>query len=111
MSKMQEGITLYLTIAVLSILTTLLLSLSGISVSQIKVLWGLSDSVVAFYAADTGIEQGLYQIRKQENYNSIPQTLLGQASYNVFITTTTDEIIMKSVSKCKETRRAIEVRY
>jgi len=109
--KSQQGVSLYLTIVILSVLTAALLTLITMSVSQIKVIWTVSDSAIAFYAADTGTEQALYQIRQGAIYDDIPETPLGEASYNVSISTTTEETIIKSMGSYKETRRVIEIRY
>lgn len=107
----KKGISLYLTLVVLSVLMTCLLTLVGIFISQIKIIWTLGDSVTAFYAADTGIEQALYRIRKQGDMGSIPDTPLGEASFNVSISTSTGEIIIKSRGSYRGTKRAIEVVY
>ena len=57
--KFQKGVSLYFAISILSVLTAVLLALVSISVSQIKVIGHLGDSVIAFYAADNGIEEML----------------------------------------------------
>ena len=59
--KNQKGVSLYLTIVILSVLTASLLALTSIAISQIKVIYKIGDSVVAFYAADSGAEQLLYE--------------------------------------------------
>ncbi len=110
-NKKNKGISLYLTLVVLSVLTVILFSLVGIVVSQIRVIWTISHSTIAFFAADTGIEHGLYQIRKQNNYTDIPETVLGNASYSVTITTTTDETTISSLGNFRDIRRALEVVY
>lgn len=61
-TNLSSGVALYLAIIVLAVLTTALLSLLAIVLSQSKAISALSDSVVAFYAADTGIEEALYCI-------------------------------------------------
>ena len=110
-NKKSKGISLYLTLVVLSVLTTVLLSLVGIVVSQIKVIWITSNSVTAFFAADTGVEQGLYQIRKEWNFADIPETPLGDAFYSVTITTTSEETIISSLGRFSNISRALEVIY
>lgn len=59
---MQRGLTLYLSIIIMAILLALVLGLTAISVTQLKMTRGIENSVVAFYAADTGIEQALKAI-------------------------------------------------
>lgn len=56
----QKGSSLYFSIIILSILLAIALGLGAILVGQSRVIKGMGDSVAAFYAADTGIEQVLY---------------------------------------------------
>lgn len=55
--------TLYLTIVLMAILSAMVLGVTTIIVGGTKIVKGLDDSVKAFYAADTGIEQALYRTR------------------------------------------------
>lgn len=113
---MEKGVSLYLTIVILGVLTASLLALIGISVSQIKVIFTLGDSVVAFYAADTGIEQALMN-RDSSCPPDIPQTSLGQASYEVEVLSATspdcdaDNCCIWSTGTYKDKKRRIEVKY
>lgn len=59
--QFQKGASLYLAILLTSILLAIGLGLSFLSVFQIQTLRGLVDSVSAFFAADTGIEQELFE--------------------------------------------------
>lgn len=106
----EKGVSLYLAIVILSVLTAVLLALVSISVSQIKVIWTLSDSIKAFYAADTGIEQALYQVRKEGNYNNFLGKN-GDSSYQVFITSDANGVSIKSIGNYNGTKRAIETNY
>lgn len=62
--KGQRGAVLYLTIIVMVILLAIVLGLSAILLSQLKMVKEMENSVIAFYAADTGIEQELKNIYK-----------------------------------------------
>lgn len=55
----QKGISLFLAVIILTIILTIVLGLSTILIGQIKMIRGMGNSVVALYAADTGIEQVL----------------------------------------------------
>ena len=71
----QRGVSLFLAIIVLSIILAIVFGLSAILVGQIKILRGIGKSVVAIYAADTGIEQALddiFESNFQERYPSDP---------------------------------------
>jgi len=58
-SSNQKGISLILAVIVLSVILAIVLGLTTILVTQIRIVRGMGNSVVAFYAADTGIEQAL----------------------------------------------------
>ena len=112
---MKKGVSLYFAIVILSVLSTTLLALITISISQIKVIWTLGDSVVAFFAADTGIEECLYRIRKEGNFNPFSGSLNG-ASYTVTVQGVgpdcdADNYCLKSRGSYKKTKRAIEATY
>jgi len=64
-NKKEEGVILYLTLVILAFMTSVLTVLVGLAISQTKNIWSASDSVGAFYAADTGIEETLYRIYKE----------------------------------------------
>lgn len=57
--KNEKGVSLYLSIVILAILLAISLGLNTILISQIKMIRGIEESVIAFYAADTGIETKL----------------------------------------------------
>ncbi len=59
--RLQKGVSIYLALMIMSILLAIGLGISLIIVSQMKTIKGMGDSVVAFYAADTGIERALYE--------------------------------------------------
>lgn len=69
-NKNQQGVTLYLAIVVLSLMTTVLLSLLSIVVSQTKAVITAGYSAIAFHAADTGAERILYDIFDQGGADS-----------------------------------------
>jgi len=56
----QKGVSLYFAIIILSILLAIVLGLATILVGQTRMIKGMGDSVAAFFAADTGVEQVLY---------------------------------------------------
>ena len=70
--KKEKGASLYLAIVIMSILLATVLGLTTISISQIKLVRGMGDSVMAFGAADAGIEWALYQERKECRQPSCP---------------------------------------
>lgn len=111
----QKGVSLYISCLIMMLLLGLSLGLSIILVSQLKIIRDMSKSVVAFYAADSGIERGLKE-------NPSPpwefSGLLGDASYYVKAFSPGKEdcpsspgitYCINSVGIYKGTRRAIQI--
>jgi len=108
----QKGVSLYLAIIILSILSAVSLGLISMSISGIKIAKGLENSVISFYAANTGIERSLYDRRKQAGGGEFYGTLLeGEAGYDVSVIVDGEEITIKSIGIYRNTQRAIEVKY
>ena len=57
----ERGVSVFLAVIILSILLAIALGLSTILVSQIRMLKGMENSILSFYAADTGVERILYE--------------------------------------------------
>ncbi len=105
-----RGVSLYLTLVILSVLTVALLALVNLSVSQIRIISTAGNSVAAFFAADTGIEYSLYRVRKEDNLESF-SGVLGESSYDVVISITSATTTIQSIGGFRNTRRAIEAKY
>jgi len=60
----QKGISLVFTFFIMVIILAMVLGISIILISEIKMIRGMGNSVVAFYAADSGIEKTFYYDRK-----------------------------------------------
>jgi len=114
MRSEEKGISLYLAIVIITVLTSALLALVSVSVSQIGIIWGLGDSVNAFYAADTGAERILYDIYKG-GYIPIlgdcPYSgTLDGAVYQVCVSPSASSTIW-STGVYKNTQRRIEISF
>ncbi|MFA5249273.1 MAG: hypothetical protein WC397_01920 [Candidatus Paceibacterota bacterium] len=59
----QKGISLFMTMVMMAIIMAMVLGVTAIIINGLNMIEGVSDSVKAFHAADTGIEQALYNIR------------------------------------------------
>ena len=86
----QKGVSLFLTIIILAIILAIVFGLGAILIGQIKTIREMGNSIIAFYAADTGIEKilkvALDDIRNdtdllQDSYND--PDIGNNASYNV----------------------------
>jgi len=108
---MEKGISLYLAVVILAILTSAVLGLVVLLTGQIKIFSPLGDSVIAFYAADTGVEHSLYNIRKEGGDGKVSEEIsYGEEKKAVYTVEKRDSIII-SQGTYKETTRAIEISY
>jgi len=121
----EKGVSLYLSLMIMTVLLTMALGLSAILFGQIRIVREMGNSVVAFYAADTGIEWTLYQSEECRRLSpdcnlsickldctclldqTFPEKNIGQASY--IATVSNNGATLKSIGRYKETKRAIEV--
>lgn len=55
---------MYFSLVVLTIILGIILGLSSMLISQIKMVRGMEHSVIAFYAADTGVEEALVLLQQ-----------------------------------------------
>jgi len=109
----QQGVALYLTMVVLSIMSAAYFALTAILVSQIKITSGAGNSVLAFAAADAGIEEALYKVRHQDySQGSFSGSLPSNGSiYTVTVTLQGQQTVAKSVGSYRTERRAIEIQF
>lgn len=78
--KNERGSSLYLTLLIMSVMLSVVLGLTNIIIGGSKLVGGLSSSVKAFTAADTGVEMALYQIYKGGNCTALSNYLPGESS-------------------------------
>ncbi|MDD2732006.1 MAG: hypothetical protein PHI53_02305 [Candidatus Pacebacteria bacterium] len=88
----QKGVSLFITIIILAIILSVIFSVGTVLIGQIKTIREMGNSVVAFYAADTGIERALEKaflyISEGEGRVTFEGEYIGSfndASYNAII--------------------------
>ncbi len=69
---MRKGVSLYIALLVLSILFGISLGLSAILTAHLKMARGVEESVMAFYAADAGIERNLFEFSSSYPRTDLP---------------------------------------
>ena len=113
----QRGVSLYFTIIIMAVLLGIALGINALLIGQLKMIREMGNSVVALYAADTGIEQTL---KNRANPFSVCSqsscSLDNGAQYYISITPkggdcSADNFCIKSVGSYKGTKRAIEITY
>ncbi|MDP2946307.1 MAG: hypothetical protein Q8N61_02540 [bacterium] len=105
----QKGITLLLTVIIISIIMSIAILISNIVITQLKLAGDISDSVAAIYAADSGVEWQLYQIRYGA---SVPVPVM---SNGAIVTTTVigsyPNFTIKSLGSYRAVKRQFEVSF
>ena len=122
--KFQKGVSIYIALMVMFILLGMTLGLTAILINQLRMYVEMEKSVVAFFAADTGMERFYYEIvssggQVQSEYTG----QVGEASYTVEFycgsqlldcpvsqtTTCGDYFCVRSVGTYKDVQRSIEI--
>jgi len=70
-SKNKKGVSLIITLFIMIIILAVVISISTLLYSEIKVLRNVGNSVVGLYAADSGIEKVLYYDRQYKPSNNV----------------------------------------
>ena len=115
--KLQRGVTLYLGLIIMTIILAIALGLSAIFINQSKTIREMGNSVIAFYAADSGIEKVLMQRTDPTPLNGYSETMANGATFTISVLSSGEEgctanyFCVKSIGEYKETRRAIEITY
>lgn len=114
---MQKGLALYLSVIIMTIMLAIALGTSSIFLGQLDVMRGLGYSVIAFYAADAGMEKALMQRAAPFLLDGYSATLSNGASYAISVISpgsggcTASNYCIKSIGSYKKTNRAIEISY
>jgi hypothetical protein len=113
----NKGVSVYLAIMTVGILLALALGINAILIGQIKITREMGDSVVAFYAADSGIEQVLLE-DNPKNLDGYEGYLDNGAKFNISVYSGGEGgcdpekvFCIKSLGTYKKVKRAIEVQY
>jgi len=107
----NKGVSILLTVLIMSVILAIGLGLSIILIQQTKMMVGIGNSVVAFYAADSGIEKSLYDILKKGGTGNVSENWGLNYGYQVTVTPCGSKSCVKSIGTYQETKRAIEVEY
>lgn len=122
----QSGSSILLAMLILIAILAIAFGIASLMYGEIKLLQEMPKSLKAYYAAETGIERKLYDIRKNSDFNDMGNPAdLSDCSYgtsgvvclessddcySVNVTTGTPTII-KAYGCYKDTKRAVEVSY
>jgi hypothetical protein len=77
LAKDKSGVVLIFTLLIMSVLISVAISFSYFIISDINKARAIDNSIVAYYAADAGMEESLYTLKKQQSVKFLTQ-LKGQ---------------------------------
>jgi len=111
----QKGASLYLTLMILTVISALAINLGTLFISQIRGLQDIGDSVLAYYAAETGIEKALFSQLPPGSEDQ--QVLENQASYHLWVFAPGEgdcpaqvlNYCIKSIGQYRDVRRGLRV--
>ena len=108
-NKNQSGIALLLTMIILSAGMLIAMLIAAIVVIQFKLSSDVNNSTIAIYAADSGVEWQLYQIRSGA---SVPApTMSNGATISTTVTGSAPNFTIKSLGAYREVKRQFEVNF
>lgn len=83
LQNFEKGVSIYLALMVMIVLLGIALGISTIIVSQMVMIRGMSDSVIALDAAETGMERALHALYKEDiDFSSTTITYSGSVNIN-----------------------------
>lgn len=117
--KQEKGYALLVVFFILGLLSVIVLGVNVLIATKLKITISTADSVVAFYAAESGAEKILHKDRKTVYDPSTGDILTNGvggadfdngASYSVEILTNSP-VQLKSIGSFKNVKRALELNY
>lgn len=108
-NKNQSGVALILTVIISSVVLLVAGLIANMVAIQLKLASDIGDSNIAIYAADSGIEWQLYQVR---NGASVPTPLMSNgAIISTTVTGSAPNFTIKSLGSYGLVKRQLEVSF
>ncbi|GAI23960.1 unnamed protein product [marine sediment metagenome] len=110
----QKGVSLLLTILIMAALLAIAIGVTRLSLGEIKLIRDIPNSLIAYYAADSGIERALYEERiggGAADQADCSVNLDNDSKYGVNVSQIGETVVIKSTGCYKDIRRAIEVSF
>ncbi len=107
----EKGIAVLITVIILSIVMLVATLIAGVVSVQLKLASDIGDSITAIYAADSGVEYKLYQIRKEGNITNAAFSLSNSATVSVTVLAAWPNLTIKSLGSYLLVKRQFEVDF
>ena len=105
----EDGIALLITVVIISAVMLITSLIANIVIVQLKLASDINNSVSAIYAADSGMEWQLYQIRSGA---SVPAPAMSNgATISTIVTGSAPNFTIKSLGSFRTTKRQFEVSF
>ncbi len=114
--RRQNGISLLFTILIMAIFLGISLGVSTILIQETKITRGTGDSVVAFYAADAGVEKATMNRNSPSNFQECFSSPYNDICYEIQVINRGPDCdatnyCLKSTGTYKGTKRGIELKF
>ena len=110
----QKGVSLLLTLLVMIALLAIAFGISRLSLGEIKITQDVPRSIIAYYAAETGVELAIYE-KRQNNVNlniaECTVDLDNGSQYGVTVVDDGGTVTINSIGCYQGVTRAIEVTF
>ena len=107
----EKGIAVLMTMAIISVVMLIAVFVANVVVTQLKLASDIADSITAIYAADSGVEYKLYQIRKEGNTAGAEFSLSNGAAVSVTVTGALPNLTIKSLGSYHAVKRQFEASF
>ena len=110
----KKGAAILLTILILAAILAIAFGVSNLMLGEIKISQEVPKSLMAYCAAEAGIERALYDDRKGAGASDIPEcsvALDNESSYGIDIHETANLVEITSWGCYKDAKRAIKVSW
>jgi hypothetical protein len=105
----QKGISVYIAVIILGIISGIVFGLAVLFLGQIKTLKNIGDSARAFYSADSGIEHSLFNIRKEAGNGIVSGSLDASSQYILY--PCTGNCVISRGTFGQKVQRAIQINF
>jgi hypothetical protein len=111
--KSNKGASLLLTFLIITALLSIAIGVSRLSLGEIKLGRNIPNSLVAYYAAESGIERALYEDRHGGgvDFSDCLDSPTDSVCYEVQFSGISPNRTVKSNGSYKNIRRTIEITY
>jgi Tfp pilus assembly protein PilV len=82
--KNEKGVSLLFVVLIASLILAVGLGISALLIQEMRIMGEIGFSVIAFYAADSGVEEAVYDLYQSPSPASEHSGYLGDAYYETF---------------------------